>query len=120
MVDPLIYRNPFIPAGARAEPMPSDGKMVKLVPCLKCRMNKVPYVFAPRNNVYSSRCLNCGTPHAFRNPEKSFKDIAREGTTQQLGPKKTYKGTEYVDATKTFETLRRKRELGQAYWRNPN
>ena len=119
MVDPIIRRNPFIPRGARAEPMPSDGKMVKLVPCLKCQMLKVPYVFAPRNNAYVSRCLNCGTPHVFKNGEKSFRDVSREGSTQAIGPTKTYKGTEYVDATKTFNTLRRKRELGRDYWRNP-
>lgn len=119
MVDPLIYRNPFIPRGARAEPMPSDGKMVKLIACLKCRMLKVPYVFAPRNNAYASKCLNCGTPHVFKKNDKTFKDVAREGSIESVGPRRTYKGTEYVDATKTFHTLRRKRELGQAYWRNP-
>lgn len=141
MVDPRIYDNPYrrpnagtiardvdrqnmrdaalIPKGAIAEPMPSDGRIVKLVACLRCKHKAVPYVFAPRNRVYTSTCRDCGQPHVFHPKDFDMSIVQREGAKQAVGPERTYRGQKYVDASKTFEDLKRKRELGPAYWRNP-
>lgn len=144
MVDPRIYDNPYrpppkgvlapdvarqnlhhaaaglVPKGAVAEPMPSDGRLVKLVECLRCRMQKVPYVFAPRNRAYVSKCRGCGQPHVFHPKDMSMSHVQRAGAVEALGRRRLVKGTPTLDVKRSaFDDLRRKRELGPDYWRNP-
>lgn len=143
MVDPRIYDNPYrapdagtisrdvhrenlqhahaglIPKGTIPEVMPSDGRLVKLMPCLRCKQQKVPYVFSPRTKVWTSNCLNCGQAHVFHPKGLELSSVQGDRRVERIGPKRDYHGTPYIDATRGFDDLRRKRELGPAYWRNP-
>lgn len=141
MVDPRIYENPYrppnpdaisrdthkrnlqdmqlIPKGTIPEVMPSDGRIVKLVACLKCTQLKVPYVYTPRTRVWESTCQACGQRHVFHPRGFDFKTVQGDRRVESIGATRIHKGKPYIDATKGFEELRRKRELGRAYWRNP-
>lgn len=137
MADPILRTNPYRQGGSlagagiqntlgfgppRVERWPDTGKTVKLGPCPKCEQKGVVLFFTTTVRFYDTRCLKCGATHVIHPKGLDFRQAQREGGAHiAAGPTRNEgERTEHIDATKRMEQLRRRRELGDAYWRSPD
>lgn len=131
MVDPVLRSNPYrAPSAAngtgigppRVERWPDTGKTVKLGPCPTCTQKGVLLFFTTTVRFYQTRCVKCGATHVIHPRGLDFHQAQLEGGAHlDAGPRRaTGTRSEHIDATKRFATLRRRRDLGDAYWRNPD